>query len=82
MLALAGLRRAERFVTDQQEAGNDVRWDGWTMVFHKPHPQAATKVEGRFHGSWGFETRVAPDSDGVWRVDYRNVRRIPRTRSR
>lgn len=89
MLTLKGLKQAEKFVARQQDAGNDVRWDGWDMVFFRGSPDQADKTaharfspDGAFRkGVWGFENRVSVDSDGVWEVDYRNVRRVKRTRN-
>lgn len=87
MLALRGLRRAERFVTEQQARGNDVRWDGWTMVFFRAADFARKDKNGVFrNGTWGFDNRVEPNTDGVWEVEYRNVakragRRTKRTRN-
>ena len=86
MLVL-GIKKVEKFVTEQQELGNDVRWDGWTMVFFRPHPAALYAVENNRHvGVWsrksnafGFETRVDCDDKGLWSIDYRNVKRATRT---
>ena len=89
MLTLKGLKQAEKFVARQREAGNDVRWDGWDMVFFRGNPDQPEKTaharfsaDGVFRkGIWGFENRVSVNSDGVWEVDYRNVRRVKRTRN-
>lgn len=77
MLTLNSLREADRFVTRQQRLGNDVRWDGWTMVFFRPDPRGVYSVEdGAFRdGAYGFENRVPVADDGTWEIDYRNVRR-------
>jgi len=81
MLTL-GIRKVEKFVKEQQALGNDVRWDGWDMVFFRPSPKAVFSREGAFrNGVWGFDNRVSPNGSGVWEVDFRNVRRSKRTRS-
>lgn len=62
-------RNADEFVTRQQEAGNDVRWDGWTMVFFSPHRKARRSPRGHFrNGEYGFEYRVSPNQYGKWKV--------------
>lgn len=81
-LNLTGLGAAERFVRKQQALGNDVRWDGWDMVFFRPAEQGMTSPQGAFrNGQWGFDNRFGCDDQGVWRIDYRNVKRSrnPRT---
>ena len=88
-MALKGLKQAEKFVARQQDAGNDVRWDGWDMVFFRGNPDQPDKTahalfspDGVYrHGVWGFENRVSVNADGVWEVDYRNVRRVKRSRN-
>lgn len=82
MLTLKGLNDASNFVDRQQRLGNDVRWDGWDIVFHRPDPRGVTSKDGAFrHGQWGFENRVPVSDDGTWEVDYRNVRRSKRIRN-
>lgn len=62
-------RNVDAFVERQQEAGNDVRWDGWDMIFFKPHRKAHRSKNGRYrNGRWGFEERVAPNRYGKWKV--------------
>lgn len=82
-----GIRKADKFVKQQQELGNDVRWDGWDMVFFRSHPAAMYSVDdnGRANGVWrnggyGFENRVEVNSMGLWEVDWRNVKRSRTTR--
>lgn len=81
MLVL-GIKKADKFVTAQQALGNDVRFEGWTMVFFRPHPAAVYSVDenGRPNGVWrngsyGFETRVDCNDKGLWEIDFRNVKR-------
>jgi len=82
MLTLRGLRKADQFVRTQQSLGNDVRWDGWDMVFFRAADKAVYSREGAFrNGVWGFDNRVKVDDSGVWEVDFRNVKRVPRTRA-
>lgn len=82
MLTLNTPGEAERFVRRQQRLGNDVRWDGWDIVFHRPDPRGRTNKDGAFRGNrWGFENRVPVTDDGTWEVDYRNVRRAKRPRN-
>ena len=82
MLVLKTLNEAEKFVTRQKSLGNDVRWDGWDIVFHRPAEQGVYSKDGAFRdGQWGFENRASLSNDGTWEVDYRNVRRAKRTRS-
>lgn len=82
MLSLAGIKKAEQFVGKQQALGNDVRWDGWDMVFFREAPQAVYSKQGVFrNGVYGFDNRVIVNEQGIWEVDYRNVRRATRTRN-
>lgn len=82
MLTLKTLREAEKFVARQSGLGNDVRWDGWDIVFHRPAEQGVYSKDGAFrNGVWGFENRVPVSEQGTWEVDYRNVRRSKRTRN-
>lgn len=84
-----GYKKAHKFVNEQQQLGNLVRWDGWDMVFFRPNASAVYSIDanGRPNGVWnreansyGYETRVTPDDKGLWRIDQRNVR--PNTRPR
>jgi hypothetical protein len=37
-----------------------------------PNQAAWTKKDGRFHsGRWGFETRIAPDRNGLYSIPPR-----------
>ncbi|AXH69720.1 hypothetical protein HWB79_gp090 [Streptomyces phage LukeCage] len=68
---------ADTFVNEQRKLNNDVRWEGWTLVFFRKSRKNLgwNKREGAYrNGNWGFETRVAVDNDGKWRVPSRNVR--------
>lgn len=81
MLTL-GIKKVEKFVSQQQALGNDLRWDGWDLVFFRPAAQGVYSREGAFRtGEWGFENRVKVDGNGMWGVDFRNVRRSKNSRS-
>jgi hypothetical protein len=82
MLQLRGLGSAEKFVTAQADAGNDVRWVGFDkIVFFRPDPRGMSAKAGAFrNGQWGFDNVVEVNGSGVWEVDYRNVKRIKRSR--
>jgi len=78
MLTL-GIKKSDKFVKQQQALGNDVRWDGYDMVFFRPAEQGVYSKDGAFrNGQWGFENRVSVNDKGVWEVDFRNVKRAPR----
>lgn len=74
-----GIKKVKRFVEQQQALGNDVRWDGWDLVFFRPAEAGIYSKDGAFrNGVWGFDNRVSVNDAGVWEVDFRNVRRNPR----
>lgn len=76
MLTIAGLKKAEQFISKQQALGNDCYWNGWDMVFFRTAPQAVYSKQGAFrNGEWGFNNISPVENDGTWRIDYRNVRR-------
>jgi hypothetical protein len=73
------IKSAHRMVKQQELAGNDVRWEGWDIVFFRPAEHGRNSVDGAFrNGEWGFDNRVAVNSEGKWLVDPRNVRRVRR----
>ena len=75
MLTL-GIKKVDKFVEQQNELGNDVRWDGWDMVFFRPSDKGVFSKQGAFrNGVYGFDNRVSPNEQGVWEVDFRNVKR-------
>lgn len=81
MLTLKNPAEAEKFVRRQQRLGNDVRWENYDIVFHRPAPQGVYSKDGAYRdGQWGFENRVPVSEKGTWEVDYRNVRRAKRPR--
>lgn len=80
MLVISGPKHAEKFVSQQQVLGNDVRFDNYDIVFFKPAPNAFYSRAGRFrNGQWGYENRFEIGTDGKWRVEGRNVRYPTRT---
>jgi hypothetical protein len=82
MLELKGLRHAERFVKEQRAAGKDCRWDGWDIVFFRPSEKGRTSAQGVFrNGVFGFDNRSVVNSDGIWEIDWRNVRRTRTSRN-
>ncbi len=82
-LDISGLKAAHEFVRKQRAAGNDVRWEGWDMVFFRPADQAIHSKDGAFrNGVWGFDNRVVVNSEGIWSIDPRNVKRVRRSRTR
>lgn len=77
------IKAAHRLVREQKAAGNDVRWDGWDIVFFRPADYAIHSTDGAFrNGQWGFDNRVVVNSEGIWSVDPRNVRRVRRPRTK
>lgn len=66
---------AHKFVREQRRAGNDVRWEGWTMIFWKPTHYGYSSVNGAFRNRrWGVESRISVDDNGLWKVPARNVK--------
>jgi hypothetical protein len=77
---------AHKFVKEQRRLGNNVRWDGWDMVFWKPTRHGFTTAQknvgsvstngsfDRNKGRWGVESRIAVDGNGVWKVPSKNVK--------
>lgn len=77
---------AHKFVRSQRQLGNNVRWDGWDVVFWKPtrhgfntssRTNGVVNTVGSFDrkkGRWGVETRISVDSNGMWRIPNRHVK--------
>jgi hypothetical protein len=77
------IKSAHRMVNQQKALGNDVRWDGWDIVFFRPADHGIHNVDGAFrNGVWGFDNRVIVNSEGKWRVDPRNIKRPRRAGNR
>lgn len=69
------LNEVDGFVSRLQRKGVDVVWDGWDMVFFRPDRRALRSPHGRRRDTrWGFETRVSPNRNGKWLVNYRLAR--------
>lgn len=67
---------AHKFVRDQRRVGNDVRWEGYDMIFWKPTHHGFSSVNGAYRrGRWGVETRIVVNNDGTWKVPGKLVRR-------
>lgn len=67
----------EQFVTTQSKLGNDVRWEGWDLVFFRKSKNQSgwSKRDGAYRNdNWGFQSRIAVGTDGKWRVPSRNVK--------
>ena len=79
MLTL-GIRKIEAFVKSQRELGNNVKWNGWTLEFFRPAEQAIYNArDGIFRdGQWGYLNIVDVDDNGLWNIDFRNVKRFKR----
>lgn len=78
MLTL-GIRKIEAFVSEQQSLGNNVRWNGYTLEFFRPEPKAIYSKDGAYRdGEWGYLNTTDVDSDGLWHIDFRNVKRVKR----
>lgn len=65
---------ADNFMDRQVAKRNDVRWDGWDMIFFAPHRAAFFKGGVKRKGRWGFETRVTVDEHGKYKVPARLIR--------
>jgi hypothetical protein len=64
----------DKFVRIQNAKGNDVRWEGWQLVFFKRNPRGFSSKYGAFRNGWGMETRVDVNEAGEWKVPSRNVK--------
>lgn len=63
-----GFKRKDRFIDEQRAKGNDAFWDGWVMVFFRPHRGAFRGGGVQRNGVWGYLTRVEVDVKGFWNV--------------
>lgn len=76
------IKSAHRMVSEQRKAGNDVRWDGWDIVFFRASDAGRQAKDGAFrNGQWGFDNRFVVNSKGIWSIDSRNIKRLRRSRS-
>lgn len=77
-------KNVHRFVKEQNARDNDVRFDGWSLVFFHPTPYGYdrpvkksdnVRTSGAFRdGRWGIETRVEIDTTGAWSIPPKSVR--------
>lgn len=75
MLTL-GIRKIEAFVKGQQELGNNVVWNGYTLEFFRPADQAIYSKDGVYrNNTWGYLNAVDVDDKGLWVIDFRNVKK-------
>jgi hypothetical protein len=66
---------AHTFVDTSAKSGNDVRWDGWDMVFFTPTHYGFSNPKGAYrNGRWGMEYRVSADDNGIWKVNHKSVK--------
>ena len=62
-----GWKAAHAYVAREAAAGNDVYWDGWTIVKFTPNRAAFMRKAGRFrNGQWGYENRTPVNDNGKW----------------
>lgn len=78
-MVVLNVGNVEKFVTEQKALGNDVKWDGWDIVFFKRSFQNRgwNQPDGAFDRktrNWGFQTRVKVNERGEWKVPNRNVK--------
>lgn len=77
------IKAAHRLVREQRAIGNDVEWDGWDIVFYRPADHAMHSKDGVFrNGRYAFANRVVVNSEGIWEIDDRNVKRVRPSRNR
>lgn len=78
---------ADRFITQQQDLGNNAYWDGYTMVFFREDPLAQFVKHGsrqvvNGNNVWGYANKFDMNAEGVYEIDTRNLRRPQKTRRR
>jgi hypothetical protein len=72
------INSAEDFVKRFHKA----HWEGWDIVIHNPSHRAWDDVEGRYYnGKWGFQQRISPGADGLWKVYGKNAKHFRTPRS-
>lgn len=77
-----GYKQVHAFVAEQKQLGNDVWFDGWTVCFFRPEPKGIYSPAGAYrNGVWGFENRTEVNDDGIWKIDFRNVKRRKKSRN-
>lgn len=78
MIAVA-FDKVDAYVAKLQRKGINVRWEGWDMVFFKPDRRALRSINGRRNGDeWGFETKISPNKNGEWLINYHLAQRLVR----
>lgn len=76
------IKAAHKIVREQRAAGNDVEWQGWDIVFYRPAEHAMHSVNGVWRNNqWAFANRVEVNSEGMWSIDPRNIKRVRRFRT-
>ena len=77
------IKEAHSLVRKERALGNDVRWDGWDIVFFRPSDNGMTSTNGAFkNGRWGFDNRIEVNSEGKWEIETRNIVSLRRSRNR
>jgi len=72
-MKIDSLSFADKWVAAQQALGNNVRWDGWVMVFFRAARGAFYNGGVQRDGVWGYETRVEVSNKGHWNIPRRLV---------
>jgi hypothetical protein len=79
------IKAAHKLVAQQQAVGNNVRWDGYDIVFWREDFRGYGHPSGEFNreaGVWGFGNRCEVNDEGTWSIDERNIRSTRRSRAR
>lgn len=75
------IKAVHRLYREQKALGNDVEWDGWDLIFYRPADHAMLSTDGVWrNGQYAFANRVAVNSEGIWSIDPRNIKRSRRVR--
>jgi hypothetical protein len=67
---LLSLKNAEAYVAKTTNA----RWEGWTIVIHRPRASAEFKPYGRYDrqsNTWGTEVRIEANRKGMYSIPRR-----------
>lgn len=81
-MLIKSMKQAEKLVATEKRLGNDVRWDGWDIVFFRAADNGMYSKQGAFrNGQWGFENRFSVNGNGEYNIDIRNLRSRKRSRN-
>lgn len=79
---------AHKFVDEQFAVGNDVRWEGWDIVFFSQTPWGFSNPDGAFRRDrvdfrnkplkecWGMELRITPSDTGTWTIPANKIKAV------